>query len=334
MLNYTDLQKGDIILDRKNDNFSMKVRERTNSDYVHARLYVGGTIIESDALGVQPVNPQRILYESADDVIVMRPKGATEQQIAMACMFARSESAREYGGREFGRVLNPPSSVVEPNRQICTRLVAQAYRYAGYDIVENADYCSAGDIERSTKLMKIEGMVHLASVVELAIAKSEGIMNMDEGTNDQNMTLVDLLAQVRASIDNIQDIQTETELVEFLKSNSQFDNQIDSIIRSSDYFSLWQRYERENPEEFNLDTFLEKYKDNSLVQARLLLSQQNDNVKIWEFQYAAYSELCEQHNLKCFAAFRELYGNLLDFDRRRRFTLLGVLRVNGQLTYE
>ena len=97
ILKYNDLQRGDIIVDREDSDESRKIRRITRSDYSHARLYVNNSVMEANGLGVQSVNPQRILYDSPDDVVVLRCKEITEEQKINACLFARSEFAKEYG---------------------------------------------------------------------------------------------------------------------------------------------------------------------------------------------------------------------------------------------
>ena len=78
ILKYSDLQRGDIIIDREDSDESRKIRKFTHSDYSHARLYVNASVMEANGLGVQSVNPQRLLYDSPDDVVVLRCKEITK----------------------------------------------------------------------------------------------------------------------------------------------------------------------------------------------------------------------------------------------------------------
>ncbi len=114
ILKYNNLQRGDIILDREDTRESKTIREFTHADYSHARLYANGTVMEANGIGVQSVNPQRILYDSPDDVVVLRCKTITEEQKVQARLFARSEFAKEYSMRGLA------------NTQYCFRLVAEA----------------------------------------------------------------------------------------------------------------------------------------------------------------------------------------------------------------
>lgn len=79
ILKYSDLQRGDIIIDREDSDESRKIRKFTHSDYSHARLYVNASVMEANGLGVQSVNPQRLLYDSPDDVVVLRCKEITKE---------------------------------------------------------------------------------------------------------------------------------------------------------------------------------------------------------------------------------------------------------------
>ena len=58
ILKYSDLQRGDIIIDREDSDESRKIRKFTHSDYSHARLYVNASVMEANGLGVQSVNPR------------------------------------------------------------------------------------------------------------------------------------------------------------------------------------------------------------------------------------------------------------------------------------
>ena len=59
------LEDGDIFLTRSNDRESELIRKISNSDYSHAILYVGvSSCIESDGLGVQSQNVNRLLFEN------------------------------------------------------------------------------------------------------------------------------------------------------------------------------------------------------------------------------------------------------------------------------
>lgn len=329
IINYTELQCGDIILDRNSSRESEVIRKRANSDYSHARLYVGGTLIESEGLGVQAVNPQRLLYDNPDDFIVLRPTTASQEQRTIACLYARSQVGREYAGYDFKKSLLKPVEIEEPNRQFCTRLIAQSYRFAGYDIVQNADYCTPNEIQSSAKLMLVENMFHKATEKEIAIADNEGIMKMKDETNDQNLIYVSMLEDMRnVTRDPTCDIQTEDDMVSYIIEHPEYDDVFSNILISSKYFRLWKIYEDENPEEFDATLLIKKYGNFAHTYARYNLMTPQDNFIIWKRQLLSYANLFEKYSLQLFFKFAEMYSNIIKSYNNRKNTFLSVLNNN------
>lgn len=326
IINYPDLQLGDIILDRNNSHESEVIRKRSKSDYSHARLYVGGTLIESEGAGVQSVNPQRLLYDNPDDFIVLRPQWATEEQKQMACLFARSEVGKEYGGKDVKKSQSKPDVIGEPNRQFCTRLVAQAYKYAGYPIVGNADYCTPSEIQSSPYLDVIGDMWHEATNKEIEIANQDGVMRMQDETNRQNEIYVTMLQDIRNAINDADcDIQTEKEMLEYLIAHTEYDEVFTQIFRNSEYFTLWLTYEQETPEEYDAKLFIDKYGAEAKHVALNYLCTPQNHVSVWKCQLDIYTRLSEIYGLKLFQAFKELYTNILASHQRRISTFHAIL---------
>lgn len=326
IINYTALQCGDIILDRNSSRESEVIRKRANSDYSHARLYVGGTLIESEGLGVQSVNPQRLLYDNPNDFIVLRPTSASEEQKTLACLYARSEVGREYAGKDFKKSVVKPIEIEEPNRQFCTRLIAQAYKFAGYEIVQNADYCTPNEIQSSDKLILVENMFHEANEEEIGIAEHDGIMKMVDETNDQNLIYVSMLEEMRNVTGDLNcDIQTEEDLARYIIEHPKYDEVFSNILINSRYFRLWEIYEKEKPEEFDAELLIKKYGNFAQKYAINNLISPQDNLVIWKMQLQTYEYLIEKYGFKLFFRFAEMYKNIINSYYKRKNTFLSVL---------
>lgn len=329
IINYTALQRGDIILDRNSSRESEVIRKRANSEYSHARLYVGGTLIESEGLGVQSVNPQRLLYDNPNDFIVLRPASASEEQKNLACLYARSEVGREYAGKDFKKSIVKPIEIEEPNRQFCTRLIAQAYRFAGYEIVQNADYCTSAEIQSSDKLILVKNMFHEATEEEINISEHDGIMKMKEDTNDHNLIYVSMLEEMRNVTEDLTcDIQTEDDLVRYIIEHPKYDEVFSNILINSKYFRLWEIYEEEKPEEFDAGLMIKKYGNFAQKYARNNLMTPQDNLIIWKMQLQTYQHLIEKYGLKLFITFAEMYTNIINSYYKRKNTFMSVLNKN------
>lgn len=313
ILNYHDLQMGDIILDRDDSKQSKVIRWSCKSNYSHARIYVGGTIIESEGLGVQSVNPQRILYKDKADAIVIRTDATSEQKLA-ACIYARSECGKEYSAKDGKQKV-----VNEPNRQFCTRLIAMAYHYAGYDIIDKDPMlCTPKDLEEYNKDCIIPDMLHEASEEELSIAQSEGLLKMEGECNDQALIFSDLLQCLRLSTDdNGCDIQNETQIMEYLIMHPENDSMFSSIIMSHRYFTMWQEYERANPWEFDFSLFIKHFGENSVNAAKYLLDNSRGIDVLWNYQCESYRDLYYQYGFLTLNTMLELYVSLLAWHKKR-----------------
>lgn len=318
ILKYRDLQRGDIIINREDSEESRKIRRFTHSDYSHARLYVNASVMEANGLGVQSVNPQRILYDHPDDVVVLRCKVITEEQKIKACLFARSEFAKEYGlsGSE--------------NSQFCFRLVAEAYHYAGVEITNSPTRCNANDFLNSEKLVVVPDMVREASAEDLAIAQGEGVLKDKGHYNKQTEVAADMFSRIRAFVqDNGGDaasIQDDDRLFSFLVENPKYDKGIAEILRGDEYFQLWKEHERTHPWELNATQLLSKYGDASESVAKQILdSCEGDNVIAWHMMHRITGQIYEEHHLESAKIYRDFYQELLNWNDRRRNTAESVL---------
>ncbi len=170
------LKKGDIFLTRSESRESELIRKLSGSDYSHCILYVGeSSCIESNGLGVQAQNLQRIIFDKLDDALVLRLKTeASKEQIDEIIAFARQMIGTEYSAAEARLAsLDIQENAKDINKQFCTRFVAQAYRDAGFKIVSNPDYCTPKDLQSSLLLSKIENVMREASESEELLAKEK-----------------------------------------------------------------------------------------------------------------------------------------------------------------
>lgn len=318
ILKYSDLQRGDIIIDREDSDESRKIRRITRSDYSHARLYVNNSIMEANGLGVQSVNPQRILYDSFDDVVVLRCKEITEEQKINACLFARSEFAKEYGlsGSD--------------NSQYCFRLVAEAYQYAGIEITKTPTRCNANDFLNSEKLEVVQDMVKEATEKDLEIAHGEGVLKDKGHYNKQTEVAVDMFSRIRAFVQenggDAASIQDDGRLFSFLVENPKFDTGIAEILRGHEYFQLWKEYERTHPWELNVAQLLSKFGDGSGTVAKQILdSCDGDNVIAWHTMHQITGRIYDEYHIESAKIYRDFYQEILHWNERRRETAEGVL---------
>jgi uncharacterized protein YycO len=176
ILNLDKIKYGDLILIRGNDRTCLKIREYAKSNYSHALIYKGNkSCLESNAFGVQSVNPQRLLFENLDDAIVMRYREPNEIFfLEKGLANAAEKVGMSYASRHelMQSYLDILEKAKEDRRQFCTRFVAQIYEDSGINIVENADYCSPSDIENSESMNKITDILRLGNEISSKFRKN------------------------------------------------------------------------------------------------------------------------------------------------------------------
>lgn len=318
ILKYRELLLGDIIIDREESNESHRIRRMTQSDYSHARIYVGDTIMEANGIGVQSVNPQRIVYDSPEDVIVLRCVNANEEELENACLFARSEFAKEHSVRKLN------------NTQFCFRLVAESYQYAGIELVNEPTRCTANDFLSSRKLTTVPDMVVVANKRDLEIAYSEGIMQ-DKGHYSQQTEVAyamfeEIRSFVRSQGVDSDMIQDDDALFIFLIANPSFDHGIAEILNRSPYFSLWEVYKEQKPWEFDAKLLKDKYGNHSKeVAMQMIESCDGQEPKVWARMYTIVSGIKEMYHFESADVYVKLYCNLIVMNHERRTTAEIVL---------
>ncbi|MEO9805256.1 MAG: YiiX/YebB-like N1pC/P60 family cysteine hydrolase [Reichenbachiella sp.] len=250
------LQPGDILLTRSDSRVSELVRKVTGSQYSHAILYLGiSSIIESDGLGVQSNNLQRILITNNDDAKVLRLKSDSRSSIIQNVeIYARRLVGTAYSTDEAKiSHLNTQSSAKEPNRQFCSRFVAQSYSDAGINLVDNPDYCTPEHLLQSDQLLSVENCLRVASLKEIEFANSEN--PMDRQTKIHN----EIFAKARTLTSK--DVQTFEQLNESIIEFPEIDIEITEFVRKSGFLDMMEEDEKKNPQHYNAEKLVEYYKD-------------------------------------------------------------------------
>lgn len=315
------LQRGDIILVRyPNDQTSQLIMRLTRSNYSHAMIYVDlDSVIEAADI-VTANNPIRESIASLDDACVLRikPEYRDEDIINNAIGYARNMIGMEYSKEEARHVFKPPKTVAQPNRQICTRLVAKAFHEAGLPIVENPDYCTLADLEHSEKLEIVKNAFVEVSQEIQEIIDSQNILDC------QTDVIASLLTNCREEFN--EDIQTLDQLHLYSHQHPERNEQIVTIIENSGYLNLWREEETLNPYNFNADLFIEKYKENAIpavVQNKLAVDQ-------CEYRYrcnivALFLESINNGINPYLRCMMTLYYDLIDQCGRRKVVLSEVM---------
>jgi len=305
---------GDVVLTAEAGTRSKVVRKATNSSFSHAILYLGGSsYIHSDGSGVHSGNTQRLLFTEQSQALVLRLCNRQDTQITTMCMFARTQIGKEYSVPEAVRskLKRNKSSIARSNRQFCSRLVSQAYAYAGIFIVKNPDYCYPQDIAESPLMMTLEDCVQSASVEEIEFAKSDS--PLDKQTAITNSILREIRALSGA------DIQTFEQVSAYLFENPQHDQEISKILQESGYLYFWQIDVQKNPWHYDSEAFL-ALKVPRLQKLEVANAQRDaaeNQLKQFQFMYMQYMQLWQKKQLQYFVLEISLYLKLIELTKSR-----------------
>jgi hypothetical protein len=251
LLNTDRLHVGDIILTSDKTLRSKGIRALTRGDFSHVMLYVADhSYIHSDGSGVHAGNTQRRLFGSAAGAVVLRLRDFDEATAERACAFARSEVGKQYSRMEAARSKSrreAPDQLEDSNRQFCSRLVAQAYAFAGTSLVSNPNYCYPSDFLDSPQLRTVETPLRHANSAEIEFARSESPLEMQ--TRATNF----ILSEVRKL--SGMDIQTFEQLPGLLFKSPQHDRAVCEIVKASGYLELWKEDVRRNPWRYDVEQF-------------------------------------------------------------------------------
>lgn len=314
ILDTSKILPGDVVLTAETRTRSKMVRKATNSSFSHAILYLGGSsYIHSDSSGVHSGNTQRLLFTEQSQALVLRLRDRQDAQIATMCMFARTQIGKEYSIPEAVRskVKRNSSSVARSNRQFCSRLVSQAYAYAGIFVVKNPDYCYPQDIAESSLMRTVEGCIRSASIEEIEFTKS------DSPLAKQTAITNSILKEIRAL--SRTDIQTFEQVSAYLLENPQHDREISRIFQESGYLHFWQIDVHKNPWHYDPEAFLAL--DVPRSQKLEVASAQRDaaanQLEQFQFMYMQYMQLWQRKQLQYFTLEIALYLKLIDLTKSR-----------------
>ncbi len=323
LINIHKIEAGDIILTRSNSDISQLVRRLTKSEFSHAILYVGvSSCIDSDGYGVQSQNLQRLLYENATDLKILRLKSVEDRnKIPDAIVFARQKIGTEYSIDEAKiALLKKEIEAQQPNRQFCTRFVSQAYESAGIKLVDNVDYCNPEELLRSELLIEVKDALRNANAAEVEFAQSESPLKKQQEIHNTIFRSARKLTKA--------DIQTFEQLSKYVLDNPDKEPEISKIIENSGYLTMWQMDTEKNPWHYDPKLFIEHYQNlRQFVNVALFFAtterETRDRFKrtleTLEFGFSFYQQ-------RYFAIQIELCNKLIDLSLQRESTALKVLK--------
>lgn len=167
-LNRDSIHPGDILFSARPGTVGKTVRGLTRGDVSHAMICVQhSSFIDSTMEGVHARNVQRLFFEDDEIVFHFRlSEDVAPERLAAITEYARSQIGARYSLPEAARsvmAFRKPRT----RKQFCSRLVAQAYKSAGIDLVPDSDYCSPEMLRRSPLLLELPVQTEAVTAEEL-----------------------------------------------------------------------------------------------------------------------------------------------------------------------
>lgn len=232
MLDGDLLELADIVLVSDDKMQSRAIRGATNGPFSHAAINVGHSLIEATLKGgVFSKSPQRLFRDRADQFMVLRMRASLDRaQRQAVCEFVRLRVGTLYSVAEAARSLSSNEDGARTRRQFCSRLVAEAYASVGISLVDRPSYCSPNDIFRSPLLESVEGVVRRITDADRAL-----VAGKDQAADHQVSTFAWLKAARTIAARRGVDIQTISDVLEFVILNPDCDESITSAVEATTY---------------------------------------------------------------------------------------------------
>lgn len=327
VLDMNQLKPGDIILERGYAKHSEIISKHTNSHYSHAMIYANGTIVEATQNGgVFTRVPNRFTVKDIRDLKVLRLKHSPgEETLKSIYEYAIYLCGSQYSILEAIKVKSPDfvkEFVNDGRKQFCSRLVAQCYQKGGINLVDNTNYCSPGDIERSPLLEEVAGAVRCATEEEVLHAQAETPHSIHaQNTNKFITKALDIFKnhdittignnQEEIAITTLSDIFTAAYNYCLHNTYPYLDKEITNAMYSSGYLDHIDMDRKQNPYRYDLVLFKEKMMDFFGKNILSLLNHLKTEIKISQREVDnRLNDYIEKRNLLQKTGFRFIEAQL------------------------
>jgi hypothetical protein len=319
------IQPGDVVLATTPEPVSQTIRKVTGADISHAMICVGkSSVIDSTGDGVHARNLRRIILEPGCAGHVLRPvKPLTTDQLHSVISFARAAVGTRYS--ITGAAKSVLAGFMAGRRQFCSRLVAQAYRNAGVNLVSDADFCHPGELLKSAALAEVPNALRNLSPEEEAYWR-EDIDNV-QAMRDSTNALLREARKLSSEIESLNDIDA------YLVEHPDGDAHLVQALRSSRYLELWRDEFERNSWQYHV-ALIEGH-DGTVERKQKYCEELLEDEKLCHnrfiLNHAGYVTVNTLHPRQYFALMVELYDLLTGFHARRIMAATTWLERRGLL---
>lgn len=308
-LNTAVMKMGDIALTTSDSVVGKKVRLVTASPISHAMLYVTvSSIVHAIGEGVRAENTQGIFFEDDAPVLVRRLKGGLPAPVAEGIC----DHVRERVGTQYGYVEAAKSGfgggTKTSTRQFCSRLVAQAYRKFGYNIVGDADFCTPAGLLDSELLEDVIGCTATVPDGEFRFWQDERLSPVDHSM-EALTTVLKAIRTIDPSVQAFQDIGR------FVMVRREYDEAVDALLHSSGFVGSWRHDLEDHPWRFD-KALIERMEGIEAYCAVTMMGEPRDDNRFTRSLAGIRSDYgrCRRETLK---SLMSLYERLADLHAKR-----------------
>ena len=189
--------------------------------------------------GVQTGNIQRIFFEDDKQVCVLRLKNCKQNILDSACSFLAGQVAKGYDYLNALDVKLKTGVLSNEYTKICSQLVAEAYNYAGIDLVDNPSNCSPEELRKSVHLEEVK--IELCNIENQPSIYQRELEQEDHTPNHYKVERRAIKLVRKLNKNELNNIYTTKDILNFLSINQSYDDSaITECFKKAGYFNDWE----------------------------------------------------------------------------------------------
>ena len=233
-----------------------------------------------------PENPNRKLYDEGSKACVLRLKDQPGRDLLIQNMldYARTLVGTYYDFDAVFAIRRGEQPVYNPNRQTCSKFVAECFDYVGADVVKDYESCTPVDLFASDSFDHIEDVLIEASVWDIEYAKSKDVTKLQY---DAIVNTVEKLAQWYPQAD----IMSFEQLNQFVNNNPSEANRISQLLADVGYYNLWEREQEYCPYLYDAEQF-KLFRRDDTVTAAIKMKKSSEKIVVEKKNLTEYFHEC------------------------------------------
>lgn len=284
-LNLGILQPGDIVLVGTPDRLSQEIRERINCDYSHAMLMWDDSLLHASKVIISE-NPSRILYDEGSKACVLRLKEQPGRDLRIQNMldYGRTLVGTYYDFEAVLAIRRGEQPVYNPNRQTCSKFVAECFDYVCLEVVKDYESCTPADLFASDSFDHIEDVLIEASEWDIEYAESKDVTKL------QYYAIVKTVEKLAEWYPQAE-IMSFEQLNQFVINNLAEANRVSQLLADVGYYNLWEKEQEYCPYLYDAEHFKTFWKSDAVI-AAIKMKKSSEKIVVEKEVLATYFHEC------------------------------------------